>query len=331
MTSQLGPMEDRVDILLATYNGERFLAEQLDSLIAQTHKNWRILARDDGSTDGTLALLKAYKAQLVDKMEIIDDSVGNLGSVGNFSALMEASSAPYVAFCDQDDVWRPEKLAVGLAAVTRLEKRWGVETPCLSFSDLEVVDEALNSTASSFWDHENISPDRASELSRVLSQNVVTGCTAVLNRSLAALAAPIPVDAVVHDWWVAITAAAFGRVAPVPQTTMLYRQHGENETGSTGYNLMVILNRFVTLIKTHGRKHPRYSRRYRQAVVFQKKFDQCLNPVHRSVVESYLELPNSHFLKRVFLLSSRRYLPTGLIRTLSFMVFFNKKVLRYRY
>ena len=100
-------MNDRIEILLATYNGERFLAEQLDSIIAQTHKNWWILARDDGSTDGTLALLKAYKVQLVDKMEILEDGRGNLGSVGNFSALMEASTAEYVAFCDQDDVWLP--------------------------------------------------------------------------------------------------------------------------------------------------------------------------------------------------------------------------------
>ena len=91
-------------------------------------------------------------------------------------------------------------------------------------------------------------------------------------------------------------------------------------------NLKINLNRLLTLIKTYGRKRPRYSRHYRQAVAFQKKFDQYLKPVHRSVVESYLELPNSHFLKRAFLLSSRRYLPTGLIRTLSFMVFFNKKV-----
>lgn len=324
MISQADLTEDRIDILLATYNGERFLAEQLDSLVTQTHSNWRILARDDGSADGTLEILRNYKSRLGDKFEIIEDGRGNLGGTGNFSTLMEASTAPYVAFCDQDDIWRPEKLAMALAAVTQLEKEWGAEVPCLSFSDLEVVDELLDPIAASFWSHENISPERANELSRVLTQNVVTGCTAAMNRSLVALAAPIPEDAMFHDWWVAITAAAFGRISPVRQALVQYRQHGENEIGSKGYNLKTILGHFLVIIKAFGRHHPRYGRLYRQAIAFNAKFGHCLDPVNRGVVGNFIELPNSQFLKRALFLRRQNYLPAGYIRAMSFLVFFNK-------
>ncbi len=113
MTSQPGPIDDRIDKLLATFNGERFLPEQLNSIVAQTHKNRRVLVRDDGSTDGTLAHLKAYKDKVADKLEILEDGKRNLGSVGNFSTLTEASTAPYVAFCDQEDIWRSGKMAMG--------------------------------------------------------------------------------------------------------------------------------------------------------------------------------------------------------------------------
>jgi glycosyltransferase involved in cell wall biosynthesis len=323
MRTSLKQMNDRIEILLATYNGERYLAEQLDSILAQTHQNWHILARDDGSSDDTVAILSAYKTSLGEKLTIFEDARGNLGSVGNFSCLMENSTAPFAAFCDQDDVWLPEKLAVGLQAVLELEKRWGAETPCLSFSDLEIVDQCLKQTAASFWAHEKIYPERANELSRVLTHNAVTGCTAVINRSLVERAAPIPKGAVVHDWWVAMTAAAFGHVMSVPQTTVKYRQHNGNEIGPRGYGAKVSANRLIAFIKTAGQNRPGYLGLYRQVIAFREKFDERLDPANRKVVERFIELPNTLFLKRAFVLLAQRYLPTGVMRSLPFMVFFN--------
>src|SRR5262245_40587271 len=126
MTSPIGAADSTIDILLATYNGAAYLAEQLDSIEAQTHPNWRLIARDDGSTDGTLAVIETFRARHSEKVVVLRDEDGNIGLVQNFSRLMEASTAPYAAFCDQDDVWLPEKLSLCLERMRDLEAEHGI-------------------------------------------------------------------------------------------------------------------------------------------------------------------------------------------------------------
>ena len=123
MTAQTG---DTIDILLATYNGETFLDEQLDSIAAQAHGDWRLIARDDGSSDRTPEILEAFRMRHPGKVVVLEDGDGNLGLVQNFSRLMAHSDAPYAAFCDQDDVWMPEKLALSLAKMRELEQEQGM-------------------------------------------------------------------------------------------------------------------------------------------------------------------------------------------------------------
>ncbi len=106
-----------VDILLATYNGAAFLEAQLDSILAQTHKNWRLVIRDDGSTDKTPEILEAFWTRHPDKANVLRDADGDLGLVQNFSRLLEHVSAQYAAFCDQDDVWKPEKQELSLQKI----------------------------------------------------------------------------------------------------------------------------------------------------------------------------------------------------------------------
>jgi len=194
---------DRIDILLATYNGAAFLEAQLESVVAQTHGDWRLIARDDGSTDRTPEILSAFQARHPGKVEILADGDGNLGLVRNFSRLLEHSDAPYAAFCDQDDVWIPEKLELSLAKMRELEREHGGDVPLLVFTDLEVVDEGLRVIDSSFWKYQKLDPKGGRCFSRLLVMNVVTGCSALANRSLARIAAPVPSQARVHDWWMA--------------------------------------------------------------------------------------------------------------------------------
>ena len=155
-----------VDILLATYNGAAYLAPQLDSLLAQTHGHFRLLVSDDGSSDDTLAILQRYQSAFGGRMVLLPNDAPNRAPAGgvlrNFERLMRASAedgrAAYLSFCDQDDVWLPEKTATLLAAAQALEAAHGSAIPCLVHSDLTVVDRDLQVLSPSFTAYQRIPP-----------------------------------------------------------------------------------------------------------------------------------------------------------------------------
>ncbi|MEO8736138.1 MAG: glycosyltransferase family 2 protein [Edaphobacter sp.] len=221
-----------IEILLATYNGERFLREQIDSIFAQDYGNWRVLARDDGSTDSTVSILEEYAARFPDRFRVMPASAGTGHPKWNFLRLMEASTSEYVCFADQDDVWLPQKLTLTMQAMKRLELRHGKDVPLLAFTDLRVVDERLETIADSFWKFHCLNPSQVNRFARLIGQNVVTGSTAMANRRLVELALRMPDEADMHDSWVALIASAFGAAESVPMQTVLYRQHGGNVLGA---------------------------------------------------------------------------------------------------
>jgi rhamnosyltransferase len=205
------------------------------SLRAQDHAGWRLLARDDGSTDGTPALL-ARLAREEPRLTVLG-APGRLGVVGNFGALLEAArdaGASYVLPCDQDDVWRPDKLSRMLEAMAALEARHGAGAPLLVHSDLEVVDQELRTLHPSFLRHQGIRHEDRDPLQVLLVQNFVTGCASLLNAPLLDLALPLPAACLMHDWWIAQCAAAAGAVGFVPEALVRYRQHAANEVGAGG-------------------------------------------------------------------------------------------------
>jgi hypothetical protein len=224
-------------VLLATYNGERFLREQIDSLLAQTYAPLKIVARDDGSTDGTWNLLEEYAARFRDRFTLSPRSAPTGSAKANFrqlirSTLTDEADAHYLAFSDQDDFWISDKISLEIEAMQRLEREHGGQTPLLVFSDLRLVGKELNQLHPSFWANQGINPTNIHRFRRLLAQNVVTGCTALINRPLATLSARMPNDAYMHDWWLALLAAAFGNAAIATQQTVFYRQHGGNVLGS---------------------------------------------------------------------------------------------------
>lgn len=221
-----------IEILLATYNGERFLSEQIDSILAQDYSNLGVLARDDGSSDGTVAILEKYASQFPDRFRLMPSSAATGHPKWNFLRLMEASTAEYICFADQDDVWLPQKLTLTMQAMSRLEERYGKDLPLLAFTDLRVVDEHLETIVESYWKLHRINPRQINHFARLLGQNIVTGCTAMVNRRLVELALHLPDEADMHDSWVALVASAFGAAEPVSAQTVLYRQHDRNLLGA---------------------------------------------------------------------------------------------------
>lgn len=222
-----------VDILLSTYNGAAFLEEQFNSLFSQTHENWRLIVRDDGSTDATLDIID--RASKKDSRVIVSESSGkNLGVVGSFICLLQESTSAYFAFCDQDDSWLPNKLETLLG---RLESE-PATNPVLVYSDLIIADAELKQMFPSFMAQQHFSPDTAAVWPKNLLQNTVVGCACLGNSALKNLVlSNLPgnlSDLVMHDWWISLVASRFGRTIFVPQQTVLYRQHSANQLGAKG-------------------------------------------------------------------------------------------------
>ncbi len=221
-----------VDILLATFDGGSFLQEQIDSLLAQTFTDWRLLIRDDCSRDDTPRVIEQYTAQHPERIAAVSGPAHNEGSCRNYSALMECATAPYIMLCDQDDVWLPEKIERSLDRLRRLESIHGAETPLLVHTDLQVVGHRLRVLADSFWSLHSLDPQPNEPLNRLFVRNFVTGCASIFNRCLRDAAVPVPEAALVHDWWLALVAAALGRIDCLAESTLLYRQHGRNQIGA---------------------------------------------------------------------------------------------------
>lgn len=222
----------KVDIALATYNGAAYLREQLESILAQDYKDWRLFIRDDGSTDGTLAILDEYAAKHPEKIRLLPgDNKKPLGINGNFSALLAATSAPYVMCADQDDTWYPNKISLTLSGLQELEREQGSTVPLLVHTDVTVTNEVLEVVYPSRMKHYRVQPEQSS-LSRLLIQNTVQGCTMMMNRALLSAALPIPQGVRIYDMWLAQVAAALGDIGYIDRSTMSYRQHKSNVIGA---------------------------------------------------------------------------------------------------
>ena len=221
-----------VTILLATLNGEKYLKAQLESIAAQTYENWQLVVGDDGSTDQTLEILKEFQKEHPNQVTIYENNPPFGSAKGNFINLLRNSYGPHFMFCDQDDVWKRDKIYLTLQKMEALETRYGDKVPILVHSALPVGDENLEMVAESIFHYANL-PKRVM-LNRLIVQNSVTGCTVMINRCLQQFflrQLPIP-KIIMHDYWAALIAKVFGKIGFVNEPTMLYRQHGHNSVGA---------------------------------------------------------------------------------------------------
>ena len=233
-------MQDKVEILLATYNGERYIRQQLDSILNQNYENWLVRACDDASTDDTYEILTEYKEKFPDKFIMEKRQMGFGSAKLNFAHLIKNSSCDYVMCCDQDDVWLPNKISLTLQEMKKNEK---AGLPVLVHTDLKVVDAELHVVSESFFEHSNY--NKKPQYKDLLIQNHVTGCTMMMNRPLVDLVnlQEDYDDILMHDWLAAIVAAGLGKVVFVDCPTMLYRQHAVNSVGAKKYGLALLISK----------------------------------------------------------------------------------------
>jgi glycosyltransferase involved in cell wall biosynthesis len=293
------------DILLATYQGADYIKEQIESLLSQTYTPIRILARDDGSTDRTLEILKTYSNHLT----IIPN--GNNGGIrNNFSELLQHSTADYVFFSDQDDIWLPNKVADTIKELKWMERKFGRSTPLLVHTDLKVVKKDLSTISPSFWHYANLKPKQTS-LNRLLVQNNITGCTMGMNRALIKLTESIPSGAIMHDWWVGLVASCFGHIGHLKDPTMLYRQHTTNDTGAKKNSMRAFMEQSAI---ESTKKATCEQQTYEQAKQFLECYGTKMNPTARQVVETYINLKNQPYLKQKQLVLKHQFFKQGFLR-----------------
>lgn len=220
-----------IDIALPTYNCAAWLDDLVQSILEQNADNWRIVARDDASADCTADRLAAWKQRLGERMLIVDGSGGrNLGPVGNYNAVLSATTSHWIMLADSDDVWRPGKMSLTLQAMRAAETTHGTATPIIVFTDAEVVDEQLRPLAKSYWRWSRANLAAAHVFHRLVVDSPAISSTMMVNRALIDLALPMPATIWSQDWWVMMVAAAFGKIVKLDEQTIFYRRHSTNDS-----------------------------------------------------------------------------------------------------
>ena len=283
-------------VLLAAWNGSAYLPALLDSLCAQTDPDFTVIMQDDGSTDGTPGLLQETAGR--DSRFVFGAEQGqHLGAAGNFLSLVRQAEADYILLCDQDDVWEPEKIALLKQEMLSLESRYGANTPLLVHSDCSLIDENGELIGESFFRRQGWDP-AAVTLPRLLVQNNVTGCTLIMNEALRKLVASHAKakELFMHDWFIALTAAAFGHISFVDRPLTLYRQHGDNTIGASTQPLLI---RAFSALRNGKAAKRRILLTYTHTAVFKKLYGDELPAPAQKTVDDYLATRHMWKIRRV--------------------------------
>lgn len=239
--------ENKVDILLASYNGEVFISKQIESILEQSFSNFRLIISDDGSTDKTWDIVLDF-ARKDNRIELVNNRRKG-GVVENFNTCIQYSTASYIMFCDQDDIWPTDKVEEMLSAIINMENQHGLQ-PMLGFSDLTVVNQDLKTIHQGFYSYLNMNPIYNTDLRYIQWRSTVYGCTCIFNRCLMIASIPMPNSVPMHDHWFALKAAIHGMIFYHNQSTILYRQHGNNVVGASKKSLSDKLYSFIKIIKS---------------------------------------------------------------------------------
>jgi glycosyltransferase involved in cell wall biosynthesis len=327
----------QVNIILAAFNGEKYIGEQLDSIIGGTFKDYMIWIFDDGSTDRTGLIIERYIKQYPDKIKYSRNTV-NKGVTLNFleglrfafnhrntcvsgrkdnelpdSGIITAREKDYYMFCDQDDVWLPDKIEKTLKQMLKVEKKYHDKLPMAVFTDALVTDNKLNILYKSFNQVSRLDAKKI-DLPHIMMENKLIGCTVMMNEELVRKLIHMPSNARYHDWWIALIASAFGHISYLPVATLYYRQHSNNVVGNQSFSSYV-KNRLASL---HDQKEV-LNKTMLQAEEFYQIYNKYLNEKEKKQVYLFANLKKKPWLLRKILVVKQGYLKTGIIRNIGML------------
>ena len=309
-------MEPKIDILLATYNGEKYIEQQIESIIEQSYQNFKLIIRDDNSSDDTVKIIYKLQKKYSDKIQIYQSPNQRRGLIANFSELLSISNERYLMLSDQDDIWIPHKVEMLIHEILSVERENSISTPTLIHTDLIVVDEDLKKISNSYWRWAGLNPNIGSVFSRLLVQNVVTGCTTIFNRPLADLCYPISEKALMHDWWIALVVSAFGIIRFIPNKTVMYRQHRANVVGARKWSIANVILKTIHLF----REKSILDTYLEQAQIFNRVYGDKLQSDIREILNDFLSIKHQNkFLRRLTLLR-HNFLKGDVIRNIGLLI-----------
>lgn len=236
-----------IAILLATYNGEKYLSELIESIIEQSYTNWTLFISDDGSIDDTIQIITYFQKR--DSRIKVLSCDAHSGAKRNFINMLEMVEANYYMFADQDDIWLKDKIEKLIKKIIATERTFP-ETAILVHSDLTVVDSELNIISNSFWKYSKIRPDILLTFNYLGVCNSVTGCTMIINNQAKKCSLPMPDSSPMHDWWIAINVSKKGILEYINEPLVLYRQHGINVVGARSISMIYFLKKIVNIRRT---------------------------------------------------------------------------------
>lgn len=307
-----------VNIIMCTYNGEKYIKEQLQSIVDSTMTDWKIFVADDQSTDDTIKIVKEFQKIYPDKIQVlINDTkkgaiINFLSSIYQVGAKMEKED--FIMLCDQDDIWNPDKIEKTERCMNNLIKTYGNEMPLLVCTDVIVVDDKLKIIHESFR-RMNKYQIRHLDFSHLMMENKVQGCTTMINKSLALMLDRLPTKTTMHDGWLALIASAFGHIAYIDEQTMKYRQHTDNVQGSISYKDDV-KNKFSNL----GGQRKIVMNTTPQISEFLEIYGETVPESVKKAAKAFATFSEQNFFTRRYNIVKYHMWKSGLLRNIGLMV-----------
>lgn len=313
--------DNTVAIMLATYNGQKYVKEQICSLINQSYNDWILFIRDDDSTDETKKIIEQFSQKYKEKIVIVDNKEYKAGGAkNNFAYLHKWVTSKYefnyFMFCDQDDVWLPEKIENAFCKIKECEQI--NDEPILIHTDLIVADDKLNVIDNSYVRYRSIQYNITS-INRMLIQNNVTGCTMLWNRKLNDLIGDMTEKSIVmHDWWIALVACLFGRVVFVKKADILYRQHNSNTVGATQVNSLGFI-----LMRLKNLEHVKYTLQapIEQAALLKERYSTLIDECNLKILTEFCALREKNKFQKIKSIICYSFYKQGLVQIVGELIF----------
>ncbi len=269
-----------IDILMATYNGEFYIENQLLSLIGQTYKNWILYIHDDGSCDDTLSIIKKFQ-QIDSRIILIEDKIkfGNAGA--NFLHLLQFSKSDYIIFCDQDDIWFESKLEVLYNDIKKINTPAAVYCNAYAYDGVKIISNKVSLI------------ERDCLSNSLFLNSGVQGCSLMFNKSLRNLALDFPEYIYMHDHYITMLSITFGKLIYIDKSLMLYRQHNTNVTGNVPKSFKDRLNTFFSSSPIIDRNH------YKANKSLYENFKNKLTEKEKKIYLTYLNFPDFNLFEKI--------------------------------
>lgn len=301
-----------VAVIMATYNGAKYIREQIDSILNNSYKDFELFIFDDGSNDDTMRIIGEYVEKNPQKVHFVQNTT-NVGVIKNFVSAICQIEANYYLFCDQDDYWNSYKIEHTIKAIKEEDLK-DRECPVVLYGDLEVVDRQLNKISESFYKHGNIEPKKI-DLPHLLMENKFVGCTMAINHAVKRYLSTDINGMRMHDWWIGLIGVTFGKVVYLDESLLKYRQSGNNTVGSSSDISYTLRN-----LNAIGALKKGLVENCHQARAFFDYYGGLIPEDKKDAFTLFGNLQEYNWIKRRYIVIKHGYLKTGFLKNLAIFI-----------